>query len=59
MEVKELEKVDGIWTPTEIQMTTKIGKTTQHKTILRFHNTKYNQTLDDSMFTVRRLEKGL
>lgn len=59
MKVKTLEKIDGIWTPTEIQMTTKIGKATQHKTILRFHNTKYNQALDDSLFTVRRLEKGL
>ena len=59
MDMKGLELIDGIWTPTEIHMTTKKGKSTQHKTILKFHNIKYNQSLDESLFTVRRLEKGL
>lgn len=59
MNVKKLENIDGIWTPTEIHMTTKRGKATQHKTVLKFHDVKYNQGLDESIFTVRRLEKGL
>jgi len=59
MDMKGLELIDGIWTPTEIHMTTKKGKSTQHKTILKFDNIKYNQPLDESLFTVRRLEKGL
>jgi outer membrane lipoprotein-sorting protein len=59
MEVKKLEKVDGIWTPLEISMTTKQGKRTEHRTILRFHNVKYNQELSEDTFSLRRLEKGL
>ncbi|NOY71201.1 MAG: outer membrane lipoprotein-sorting protein [Gammaproteobacteria bacterium] len=59
MAVNKLEKIDGIWTPTEIQMTTKRAGETQHKTILKFHNVKYNQNLNESIFSVRRLAKGL
>ena len=59
MDVKKLEKIDGIWTPTEIHMTTKKGNATLHKTILRSSNVRYNQELADDEFTVRRLEKGL
>lgn len=58
-EVKTLEKIDNIWTPTEIHMTTKKGKKTLHKTIMKFNNVKYNQNLNPNLFTVRRLEKGL
>lgn len=58
-EVKKLEQIDGIWTPLEMTMTTKQGKQTLHKTILQFDDVKYNQKMDESMFTTRRLEKGL
>ena len=58
-EVKKLDKIDGIWTPTEMHMTTKKGKTTIHKTVLLVHDVRYNQKLADDLFTVRRLEKGL
>ncbi len=59
MDVTHLEQIDGIWTPLEMSMTTKRGKITEHKTILVFDNVKYNQKLDESMFSQRRLEKGL
>jgi len=59
LDVKKLELIDGIWTPTEMHMTTKKGKTTLHKTILVSANVKYNQPMDDSQFSVRQLEKGL
>ena len=59
LDVKKLELIDGIWTPTEQTMTTKKGKKTLHKTILRFDDTKYGQDLEESMFTQRRLEKGV
>ena len=59
MDMKGLKLIDGIWTPTEIHMTTKKGRKTEHKTILKFTNIKFNQNLDKNMFTVRRLEKGL
>lgn len=59
MEVKTLKQIDGIWTATEMQMTTKKNKQTEHSTIMRFNNVKYNQDLSEDMFTVRRMEKGL
>ncbi|MDH3325917.1 MAG: outer membrane lipoprotein-sorting protein [Gammaproteobacteria bacterium] len=59
MDMKGLELIDGIWTPTEIHMTTKSGKITEHKSILKFTNIKFNQPLDKDKFSVRRLEKGL
>ncbi len=59
MEVKKLEKIDGIWIATALDMATKKGKKTLHKTELRFSNVKFNQALNDDMFSVRRLEKGI
>jgi outer membrane lipoprotein-sorting protein len=58
-DVPGLELIDGVWTITNMTMTTKKGKATLHKTKLNFSNVKYNQELGEDMFTVRRLEKGL
>lgn len=58
-DVKKLELIDGIWTPTELHMTTKKGSKTLHKTILVNQNVKYGQEMDDSSFSVRKLEQGL
>ncbi len=58
-DVKKLDLIDGIWVPTEMQMTTKKGKTTLHKTIIKAHDTRFNQDLDADQFTVRKLEAGL
>ncbi len=59
LEVKKLEKIDGIWTAIEMHMTTKQGTKTLHKTVLLSHNVRYNQKMGDSLFSVRMLEKGL
>jgi len=59
LDVKKLELIDGIWTATEMHMTTKKGKATLHKTIIMSDNVKYNQDLDDDQFSVRQLEKGI
>jgi len=59
MDVKKLELIDNIWIPTETHMTTKKRKMTLHKTILKHHDIRFNQDLDESFFTVRRMEKGL
>jgi len=59
LDVVGLDLIDGIWVGTEIHMTTKQGKATTHKTILKISNVKFNQNLDDDVFTIRRLEKGL
>jgi len=58
MEVKELKEIDGIWTPLEITMTTRKGKETEHASVLRSRDVKYNQALDDDLFTQRRLSSG-
>ncbi len=59
MEVKKLEQIDGIWTPTELTMTTKKGKETEHASVLRMKDIKYNQPMDDDLFSQRRLANGL
>ena len=40
-------------------MTTKKGKATLHRTVIKMSDVKFDQELDENMFTVRRLEKGL
>ncbi len=59
MDITKLKQISGIWVPQEMTMTTKKGKKTLHKTVLKFSNIKLNKPLDDGMFTTRRLEKGL
>lgn len=59
MMVKDLKKIDGIWTVLEMQMVTKKGKKTLHKTVFEFSDTKYNQNLEESFFATRTLERGL
>lgn len=59
MMVNRLELIDGIWTVLEMQMVTKKGKKTLHKTVLDFSDYKYNQELDESLFTTRTLKRGL
>ncbi len=59
LDVKKLEEIDGIWVATEMHMTTKKGRSTLHKTILKLSNVKFDQDLSQDMFSVRRLEKGL
>lgn len=54
-----LEEIDGVWTTTTMQMVTKKGKRTLHKTLIEFENIKYNQDLQESFFSTRTLKKGL
>jgi len=59
MKVTGLEEIEGIWTTTKMQMVTKKGKKTLHKTVFEFSNIKYNQNLEESFFTTRTIQKGL
>jgi len=59
LDVKKLELIDGIWVATEVEMKTTQDKKLLHKTVLKLSDVKFNQDLDDSFFTVRRIEKGL
>jgi hypothetical protein len=40
-------------------MTTKQGSQTLHKTILTNSSVEINKAIDDDMFTIRTIEKGL
>ncbi len=59
LDLTKIHEEGGIWLVDEMTMTTKKGKQTLHKTILTFSNEKLNQPIEDSVFTTRRLEKGL
>ncbi len=59
LDLKKIHEEGGVWLVDEMTMTTKKGKTTAHKTILTFDNIELNKPIDDSVFTTRRLEKGL
>lgn len=58
-DVKTLETINGIVTPTEIHMTLKKANAFVHKTIIRYSNIRYNQGLEPALFSVRQLEKGM
>ena len=57
-DVRKLERIDGVWMGTEIDMKTVKDGETLHRTVMRYSDVKFNQALDDGTFSVRRLEKG-
>ena len=59
LDVRKLEKINGIWVPTQTTMTTKQGKKTLHKTILMQTDMKINIDISNDIFTIRAIEKGL
>ena len=59
LDLTKIHEENGIWLVDEMSMTTKKGKSTIHKTTLSFDNIKLNGSIEDGVFTTRRLEKGL
>ncbi|MCK5162366.1 MAG: outer membrane lipoprotein-sorting protein [Desulfobacula sp.] len=59
MDAQKLVQIDGIWVVAQNHITKKRGKVTMHQTLLKLSNVKFNQSLDENVFTIRRLEKGL
>ena len=59
LDLKKIHKQQGIWMVDEMTMTTKKSKRTLHKTILKFDHIKLNKSINNSVFTTRRLEQGL
>jgi Outer membrane lipoprotein-sorting protein len=57
-DVEKLERIEGIWVPTVMTMTTKKGDQTMHKTVLRTSEVKFGQPLEFDRFSVRGLETG-
>lgn len=58
-EMRNIQEIDGIWVSTEYHMKTTKNKVTLHSTVMQWSDIKFDQQLDDTMFTVRRLEKGM
>ncbi len=58
MDVKKLERIDGIWVATEMHVKKTLNKKTVHRTILRWRNVRFDQPLEEGFFRVRQLEKG-
>jgi len=59
MDVQKCVQIDGIWVATQNHITKKRGRATTHQTLLKLSNVRFNQALDENVFTIRRLEKGL
>lgn len=59
LDVQELEQIDGIWVATRTRIVKKRGKQITHQTLITLSNVRFNQGLDDSLFTIRKLERGL
>jgi Outer membrane lipoprotein-sorting protein len=59
VDVKKLVKINGIWVATENLISKKKGKVTVHKTILKLENVMFKDAMEENIFTVRRLEKGM
>ena len=59
LDLQKIHQEQGVWLVDSMTMTTKKGKRTEHKTILKFSNIELNKPLADSIFTTRRLSKGL
>jgi hypothetical protein len=59
MDVQELKQIEGIWVSTKMHVVKRQGKRVKHQTLLIMSDIKFNQKLDDDLFTIRRLEKGL
>ena len=55
-EASDIKKVDGIWTPGKLEA---CNVQTGHKTVIIYTNLRYNTTLDDNLFTVSSLSRGL
>ncbi len=55
-EIKDIQQVSGIWTAHRIEATNHL---TGHRTVVRFEGVDYASGVDDEIFTVRTLEKGL
>lgn len=58
-EMLGIQQIDDIWISTEARMKTTKNKVTLHKTVMKWTDIQYNQAINDDLFTVRRLEKGL
>ena len=58
LDTRRLEQIDGIWVATERDMKTTKDREVLHRTVLKLSDVKFNQDLDEDMFSTRTLERG-
>ena len=56
LEVSDIIKIDGFWTAQKMHM---VNHQQKHETILNISNTKYNINIDQDLFSVSNMEKGI
>ena len=56
---KNIKKVDGIWTIGTIQMVTTKNKKVQHSSVFNIDEVSYNKPVEDKMFEVETMQRGL
>ena len=56
---KNIRQVDGIWTIGTIQMVTTKNKKVQHSSIFNLDDVAYNRPVEDKMFEVETMQRGL
>lgn len=56
LNVSEIKKVDGIWTIHSMHM---VNHLQQHETILTISDVAYNVSIDENLFTVSTMERGI
>ena len=59
LDMVDLQRIDGIWAAVELDMRTVKNEKTEHRTVMKFANIRYHQNLEEDLFTLRRLEKGI
>jgi hypothetical protein len=56
---KDIKQIDGIWTIGTIQMVTTKNKKVQHSSVFNLEDVSYNDDVDDQMFEVETMQRGL
>jgi hypothetical protein len=59
MQVVNLDLIEDVWVPSEIQMSTREGRDIVHSTVLQFANVRFNEKFKRRLFTTRSLRRGL
>lgn len=56
LKISNIKQIDGFWTSQKLHI---VNHQTNHQTILLISETKYNISIDETLFTVSNLEKGV
>lgn len=59
MQVIDLELIEDVWVPSEIQMAVREGRDIVHTTVLQFANVRFNVKFEKRLFSLRSLRRGL